>query len=164
MEKKNEHLPIVGIGPVLCLPVAVVTAAAITASAYGIIPGAVANTAAKTIMLALGILLILEGIALFFGADAGGKLKDQIEENKLKTNGSYRFVRNPCYSLFLLASAGAVLIAHNPILLVIPALFWLEMTIVLKRTEEKWLTELYGQQYTDYCEKANRCIPWFEKK
>ncbi|MBQ1904629.1 MAG: isoprenylcysteine carboxylmethyltransferase family protein, partial [Ruminococcus sp.] len=128
MEKKNEHLPVVGIGPVLCLPVAVVTAAAITASAYGIIPGAVANTAAKTIMFALGILLILEGIALFFGADAGGKLKDQIEENKLKTNGSYRFVRNPCYSLFLLASAGAVLIAHNPFLLVIPALFWSEMT------------------------------------
>ncbi|MBQ3937315.1 MAG: hypothetical protein II722_09680 [Ruminococcus sp.] len=55
-------------------------------------------------------------------------------------------------------------IAHNPFLLVIPALFWSEMTIVLKRTEEKWLTELYGQQYTDYCKKVNRCIPWFEKK
>ena len=115
-------------------------------------------------MFVIGILFIVIGIALFFGADAGGKLKDQIEQNKLKTNGSYRFVRNPCYSLFLLASTGAVLIAHHPLLLVIPLLYWLEMTVVLKRTEEKWLTELYGQQYTDYCKRVNRCIPWFERK
>lgn len=164
MEKKTGHLPVVGIGPLLCLPVVVLTAAGVTASAFGIIPCAVENGAAKTVMLVIGILFIVIGIALFFGADAGGKLKDQIEQNKLKTNGSYRFVRNPCYSLFLLASTGAVLIAHNPLLLVIPLLYWLEMTVVLKRTEEKWLTELYGQQYTDYCKRVNRCIPWFERK
>ena len=164
MEKKTGHLPVVGIGPLLCLPVVVLTAAGVTASAFGIIPCTVENGAAKAVMLVIGILLIVIGIALFFGADAGGKLKDQIEQNKLKTNGSYRFVRNPCYSLFLLASTGAVLIAHNPLLLVIPLLYWLEMTVVLKRTEEKWLTELYGQQYTDYCKRVNRCIPWFERK
>ena len=122
------------------------------------------NGAAKAVMLVIGILLVVIGIALFFGADAGGKLKDQLEQNRLKTKGSYRFVRSPCYSLFLLASAGAVLIAHNPLLLVIPLLYWLEMTVVLKRTEEKWLTELYGQQYTDYCKRVNRFIPWFERK
>ena len=128
------------------------------------IPCAVENGAAKAAMLVIGILLIIVGVALFFGADAGGKLKDQIEQNRLKTNGSYRFVRNPCYSLFLLVSAGAVLIARSPLFLVIPVLYWLEMTVVLRRTEEKWLTELYGQQYTDYCKRVNRCIPWFERK
>ena len=35
---------------------------------------------------------------------------------------------------------------------------------VLKNTEEKWLSELYGQEYLDYCKKVNRCIPWFPKK
>lgn len=30
--------------------------------------------------------------------------------------------------------------------------------------EEKWLAELYGQEYIDYCKKENRCIPWFSNK
>ena len=34
---------------------------------------------------------------------------------------------------------------------------------LLKNTEEKWLEELYGQEYIDYCKKVNRCIPWFPK-
>ena len=87
-----------------------------------------------------------------------------IKSNKLKTNGAYAFVRNPCYAVYLLGSTGALLIAHNPVLLILPILFWLEMTIVLKNTEEKWLKELYGQEYIDYCKKVNRCIPWFSKK
>ena len=27
-----------------------------------------------------------------------------------------------------------------------------------------WLLELYGNEYTDYCKRVNRCIPWFSKK
>ena len=38
------------------------------------------------------------------------------------------------------------------------------MTIFLKNTEEKWLSELYGQEYLDYCKRVNRCIPWSPKK
>jgi protein-S-isoprenylcysteine O-methyltransferase Ste14 len=58
---------------------------------------------------------------------------------------------------------GLALVCHNLYLLIIPVLFWIEMTIVLKRTEEKWLTELYGQEYIEYCKKVNRCIPFFPK-
>ena len=43
-------------------------------------------------------------------------------------------------------------------------LFWLEMTIVLKNTEEKWLKDLYGEEYVEYCKNVNRCIPWFPKR
>lgn len=160
----KKHLPLYGIGPMLCFPTAVVTAAAVWLSARGMIPGAVENPAVRMGMTVMGVLLILEGIALFFGADVGGKLQDNIKENRLKTNGSYAFVRNPCYVLFLLADTGVLLIAHNLLLLCLPVLFWLEMTIVLRRTEEKWLLALYGQAYAEYCKRVNRLIPWFPRR
>lgn len=163
MEKKN-HLPLYGIGPALCFPIAAVTAVAIALSAYGRIPGRIANPALRAGMIALGILLIAEGIVLFFGADAGGALLNDIRENRLKTSGAYRFVRNPCYVLFLLGSTGAILIAGNSLLLCLPVVYWLIMTVVLKRTEEKWLLSLYGQEYAAYCRRVNRLIPWFPKK
>ena len=38
---------------------------------------------------------------LFLGADLNGNLQENIKANQLKTNGSYKFVRNPCYCMFL---------------------------------------------------------------
>lgn len=163
MEKEKKHLPVFGIGPILCFPMVILSAIAIILSANGAIPFVITNKPCKIVFGVMGILLIIEGLICFFGADFGGGLVKSIKSNQLKTNGSYAFVRNPCYAVYLLGSAGALMIAHNPILLILPMLFWLEMTIVLKNTEEKWLEELYGQEYIDYCKKVNRCIPWFPK-
>ena len=44
-----------------------------------------------------------------------------------------------------------------------PLLCWGFETVVLKRTEEQWLAELYGEEYRAYCERVNRLIPWFPK-
>ena len=41
---------------------------------------------------------------------------------------------------------------------------WLIMTIALKNTEEKWLLDLYGNEYEEYKKRVNRCIPWFPKR
>lgn len=30
-------------------------------------------------------------------------------------------------------------------------------------TEEKWLLDLYGEEYAEYKKNVNRCIPWFPK-
>ena len=161
---EKEHLPLYGIGPILCFPMVVLTAVGVFLSEKEYIYGKISDNAVNTILLIIGILLIIEGVALFLGADAGGNLQKDIKDNKLKTNGAYRFVRNPCYTLFFLGSTGAILIEHNPLLLILPLLFWLEMTIVLKNTEEKWLKDLYGLEYVEYCKNVNRCIPWFPKR
>lgn len=161
---KKEHLPLYGIGPILCWPMAVLTAAGIWLSLKGYLPGVIDKSIERWFLTAIGILLIFEGLALFFGADLNGNLQENIKANRLKTNGSYRFVRNPCYCLFLLGCTGAICMAHNLVLFVLPPLFWAEMTLVLIHTEEKWLTNLYGKEYTDYCSRVNRCIPWFPRK
>ena len=162
MENK-KHLPLYGIGPALCYPMAVLSAVGIWLSVKGILPCVIETRAVRIIMLVIGIVLIVEGVLLFFGADLNGNLQENIKQNRLKTNGSYRFVRNPCYCLFLLGCTGALLIAHNLLLLILPPLFYLWMTVILKRTEEKWLAELYGDEYKAYCQKVNRCIPWFPR-
>ena len=38
------------------------------------------------------------------------------------------------------------------------------MTLFLIFTEEKWLVDMYGEEYKEYCKKVNRCIPWFSRK
>lgn len=164
MDEKKKHLPLFGIGPLLCFPMAITAAIGIILSVMGIIPFTIKNEIVIYIFIAIGVLLIIEGLVCFFGADFGGGLMKSIKCNQLKTNGSYAFVRNPCYAFYFLGSTGALFIAHNPLLLVLPFFYWLEMTIVLKKTEEKWLLDLYGQEYADYCKKVNRCIPWFPRK
>ncbi|MBR2257265.1 MAG: hypothetical protein IJ899_07995 [Blautia sp.] len=41
---------------------------------------------------------------------------------------------------------------------------WVILTIALKLTEDKWLLNLYGQDYADYMKRVNRCIPWPPRK
>jgi len=162
--KNKKHLPLYGIGPVLCCSMAIITAIGTYCSAKKIIPGIIENKAINLLMFIAGILLIIEGVLLFFGADLNGALQKNIKENRLKTNGSYKLVRNPCYCMFLLSCTGAVLISHNLYLLILPYILWGIMTIVLISTEEKWLRNLYGKEYEDYCRRVNRCIPWFPGK
>lgn len=161
--KNKKHLPLYGIGPILCLPLAITMIILFILSLNNKILTTDFGHKMNSMLFAVGIIFIVGAVILLIGCETGGRLSKNIKENRLKTNGSYRFVRNPRYSTFLLVEAGLIFLCHNLYLLIIPFIFWLEMTIVLKRTEEKWLTELYGQEYTDYCKRVNRCIPWFPK-
>ena len=35
---------------------------------------------------------------------------------------------------------------------------------LMKATEEKWLSDLYGSEYGEYCKRVNRCWPWLPVK
>ena len=112
----------------------------------------------------VGAGLILFGVCLYLAAAFHSKVYDGITHNKLVKTGVYGIVRNPIYSAFLLACTGAVCLTNNLVLFVAPVLGWAFMTIVLKLSEEKWLKNLYGNEYVMYCKRVNRCIPWFAKK
>ena len=160
--KGKSHLPLFGVGPVIIALQILITAVGIFASYRGCFD------AGKTRLLNIplkmtGIGLILSGFYLNYSAKRKSKLFEMVAENKLITTGVYSIVRNPVYSAVLLACTGAVCIANNLILFVIPVICWIYMTIFLKLTEEKWLTDLYGQEYIEYCKNVNRCIPWFPK-
>ena len=161
--KGKSHLPLFGVGPVIIALQVLITAVGIFASYRSYFD------AGKTRLLNIPLKMIGAGLILFgfylnYSAKRKSKLFEMVAENKLITTGVYSIVRNPVYSAVLLACTGAVCIANNLFLFVIPVICWIYMTIFLKLTEEKWLAALYGQEYIEYCKNVNRCIPWFPKR
>lgn len=161
MVKKNkEHLPIYGVGPIYVYGIAALTLAAVlTRNARSFASGKL--EAVHVPLLFLGIALILAGIALWIYAVPISRIDDGIKANRLVTTGAYALVRNPIYSAVMLACTGVVLILSNAWFFVLPFVYWLFMTVLIKATEEKWLRDLYGKEYEDYCKRVNRCWPWF---
>lgn len=157
--KKQDHLPVCGVGPVYGAVIILLTVLGIVLTHTGTLP--VVRYGLFHIPLTIvGIALILLGAWMWYSAVFRAKVDDHIKGNTLATTGVYAWVRNPIYSAFLLACTGALLAANNLWLLILPVVFWLYLTALMKCTEEKWLARLHGEQYADYCRKVNRCIPW----
>ena len=75
------------------------------------------------------------------------KMVKPIKDNILLTKVIYAVLGNPIYSVFFFVFTGMLLIEANLWLLVLPILYWLYMTILLKLTEKKCMKEAFGQEY-----------------
>ena len=166
-QSQKIHLPVMGVGPVYVVSIVIVTIIAIL---FGRTTGNIADQSASQVLTLsvflaiLGILVILLGLIIYILA-IKIKITKAIKENRLLTTGIYSIVRNPIYSAWLLLCTGALLCSGSLLLaLLLFLIFWAYLTILMKHTEEKWLTKLYGAPYTEYCKKVNRCLPWFPKK
>ena len=160
--KEKSHLPLFGVGPAIIAGQIMITVIGIIVSYSGYFEAGKIELLNIPLKIA-GIGLIVFGFFLNYSAKHKSKLFEMVAQNKLITTGVYSIVRNPVYSAVFLACTGAVCVSNNLILFFIPVICWLYMTIFLKLTEEKWLTDLYGQEYIEYCKSVNRCIPWFPK-
>ena len=101
---------------------------------------------------------------MWYSAVVKSRIDARIKENTLVTDGIYAHVRNPIYSAFLFICSGAILIACNLYLLILPPVFLLYLIVFIKNTEEKWLYNVYGEEFENYCKRVNRCIPSIRKK
>ena len=160
--KKRNHLPFYGVGPMIGFVMVATTVIGIGLSCFGYLDfGKIGFL--RVPLTVIGAALVAFGVYLFYGAHYKARLFEQVEKNKLVTTGVYAIVRNPVYSGFLSICTGAVCVAANWVLFVIPVFCWGFMTVVLIFSEEKWLKDLYGTEYVRYCSRTNRCIPWFPK-
>lgn len=158
---KEEHLPTYGVGPFYGAGIIILTVIGIILSCFGILDFAKFQIT-KIPFMVIGVFICLGGFLVWF--KAAFRIDRYIEQNELCTDGIYGIVRNPCYSGIMLMCSGVLFLANNVLLLVLPPIFWFAMTILMKNTEEKWLYQLYGEPYREYCRRVNRCIPWFAKK
>ncbi len=176
-QSPKMHLPVMGVGPIYVVSIVIVTIIAIL---FGRTTGNITDQSApqfftirdafpphtplSIFFTILGVLIILVGLIIYILA-IKIKITKAIKENRLLTTGVYSIVRNPIYSAWLLLCTGVLLCSGSLILaLLLFLIFWVYLTILMKHTEEKWLTKLYGSPYTEYCKKVNRCLPWFPKK
>lgn len=160
--KKKEHLPLFGVGPIYVYTIALFTIIAFLCRNMPVFEAG-KLTFVRIPLLILGAILIALGIIIWIMAVIVSKVDDNIKKNHLVTTGIYAWVWNPIYSAFMIANTGIILIIGNAIFFVLPFVYWLFMTVLMKHTEEKWLRKLYGQEYEDYCKRVNRCIPWKRK-
>ena len=161
--KKQDHLPLYGVGPLYVYVIAALTLAAFFLRKLPVFSSGQLE-GVHTLLFILGILLILSGVALWIYAVPISKIDDGIKENRLVTTGAYALVRNPIYSAAMLACTGVILMIGNAWFFPLPFLYWFFMTVLMKATEEKWLRNLYGQEYEAYCKRVNRCWPWLAKE
>ncbi len=159
---RESRLPLYGIGPVYVAVIITVTMAGILLSQFKII-AYLSFPIIRMVLLMIGFLLVAVGAALWFLAVFRAKIDDGITNNHLVTDGVYALVRNPIYSAFLSVCTGTLMIYGNLWLLILPVMHWLFLTVLMKCTKEKWLKNLYGAEYEEYCRRVNRCIPWLPK-
>lgn len=164
--KEKKHLPLYGVGPFYGIGIAVWSVIGILLSYMGLLnSGKVKEMLLILIFVVTGAVIFIGGFFIWKAAAFGNKnIFNYIQSNTLCTTGVYSIVRNPCYSGIMLMCTGGLLMAHNVWLLILPFVFWIAMTILMKCSEEKWLLKLYGEEYAQYCKRVNRCIPWFPKK
>ena len=162
MKKENqEHLPVMGVGPVCIAIMIAFTAAGIALVKFNMLTsGDVGGGVITVLFVIAGILCIAGGIILWYAAVFSAKIDITIKSNRLETGGVYAIVRNPIYSAFLFICIGALLFCRNWYILILPPLFWVYLTVFMKLTEERWLSERFGEEYKAYCKRVNRFIPW----
>ena len=95
--KEGQKLPLFGIGPYLISSLAMLSLIGIILSGNVLSSGRVSGIWFWVFIIA-GILFILSGIFIWYKGALGSKMDEYIENNKLKTDGIYAWVRNPMYS------------------------------------------------------------------
>ena len=161
--KEGQKLPLFGVGPYIIYGIAVLNVIGIILFGYVFKIGTL-ESPWRLIFRIIGGVLIVIGVAIWYIGALRSDMDESITENKLQTKGIYSCVRNPMYSGWWIALSGIILMWHNAWMLILPLLDWAIITIVLINTEEKWLLDLYGQEYAEYKKRVNRCIPWFPRK
>ena len=157
--KKGQKLPLFGVGPYLIYGIGLFTALVIVLFGYILKIGILDGIWVWVFRSIGGVLIILGAVIWYIGALRSG-MDESITENKLKITGIYSWVRNPMYSGWWIALTGISLMWHNIFLIPVFFLNWAIITLVLINTEEKWLLNLYGEEYSNYKKRVNRCIPW----
>ncbi|MCM1230924.1 MAG: isoprenylcysteine carboxylmethyltransferase family protein [Ruminococcus flavefaciens] len=160
--KQKKHLSMYGIGPIYGIITVAFTLSAVILGHISFFKNGIIN-AFKIPSIILGILLIIFSLIIWYNAMFRAKIDNGIVENRLVTTGIYAFVRNPIYSAIMFICTGVLLISANIYFYPLFFFYWILMTVLLKPTEEKWLKNLYGEEYEIYCRCVNRCIPWFSK-
>ena len=157
---KKNTLPVFGVGPIYAVSCFLLTAFGLFLKKKGFLNGG-DLPGLKSEAMRIGFMLIFIGVALWIYAVLIQRISKEISSGHLVTIGIYSIVRNPIYLAFLCVCTGILITAHNVYLLIFPVVFYIFLTVLIKQTEEKWLLDKFGLEYTEYCKHVNRVIPWF---
>lgn len=92
-----------------------------------------------------------------------GGLNKKVYADTLVTSGFFEACRNPLYVGNVLILGGLLLMHGNPIVIFIGSIFFLSAYQAIIATEENFLRNKFGEEYTHYCTKVPRWWIRFER-
>lgn len=156
--KTQKHLPLIGVGPLIVIvPLLLTLVSLILSKMHIIYKISIGNM--HYIFMICGIILLVYAIYMWLKANFIDNIRQGIKHNHLITTGIYARSRNPIYSSFLLLCTALIFLEDNIILFIIPIICWGYMTLLIKYTEEKWLLNMYKQDYRYYMKNVYRLFP-----
>ena len=154
-QKKHQKIPTYGAAPYLFITMLVLNLTGLLLS-QSVLQSRLLKGGFKDLFYLIGFLLMVVAARL---SGVKSFISTSIQTSELKTTGIYARTRNPIYFSWWLSSIGITLTLHNMWLLILIPIQWGLLTVVIRNTEEKWLYELHGEAYKDYCARVNRWFP-----
>lgn len=102
--------------------------------------------------------VLLYAVALYYLGESWRLGIDRNAPGPLVTDGIYRWTRHPIYLAFDLLFTGTFLVSGRLVFLLL-ALVWMPVMHLIMLREERFLSELYGDAYRDYCTRVGRYFP-----
>ena len=157
-QDKRQKIPTDGVGPYLW---AIILAMNLTGFllSQSVLQSGLLKGGFKDLFYLIGILLMLVAARIQWLSGVKSFISTSIQTSELKTTGIYARTRNPIYFSWWICGIGAILCVHNVWLLLLIPIQWVLLTVVIRITDEKWLYELHGEAYKDYCARVNRWFP-----
>ncbi|MBC8073100.1 MAG: isoprenylcysteine carboxylmethyltransferase family protein [Deltaproteobacteria bacterium] len=115
-------------------------------------------------LASLGVFLVVLGTVGTFAAqvtmrDSWRIGVDPAARTALVTDGSFRWVRNPIFTMMIVASIGLALICPTPLLLVLPAVLVAALEVQVRVVEEPYLRAVHGERYLQWAARTGRFVP-----
>ena len=106
----------------------------------------------------LGIpIVVLSNIVVWSAVQRFGIAQTGGAEGTLKTDGLYRYSRNPQYVADAFMIFGWLVLSASPIALVVGILA-IAVLMIAPFAEEPWLRERFGGEFDDYCARTRRYL------
>lgn len=157
-QKKHQKIPTYGAAPYLYITLLVLNLTGWLLS-QSVLESGLLKGGFKDLFYLIGFLLMFVAARIQWLSGVKSFISTSIQTSELKTTGIYARTRNPIYFSWWLCGIGSILHLHNVWLLILIPIQWVILTVVIRNTEEKWLYELHGEVYKDYCTRVNRWIP-----
>jgi protein-S-isoprenylcysteine O-methyltransferase Ste14 len=143
------------------------TAAAMMVLAYALVPiAARIGTPVLThpLVVVAGAALVVLGTAGTFVAQAHMRESwrigvDPQVRTRLVTDGWFRWVRNPIFTMMIVVSLGLTLCCSTPAALALPVLLVAALELQVRIVEEPHLARAHGQAYLDWAGRTGRFVP-----
>ena len=157
-QDKHQKLPTYGAARYLYISMLVLNLTGLLLS-QSVLQSGLLTGGFRDLFYLVGFLLMIIAARIQWLCGVKSFISISIQTMEFKTTGIYARTRNPIYFSWWLSSIGITLTMHNMWFLILIPIQWVLLTVVIRITDEKWLYELHGEAYKDYCARVNRWIP-----